>query len=281
MPTPPNLSSPVLGLEDSPRCSVHLPAGQPRDAACQRLHQQRLTSLGILASSTAHELKNLLTPIILATELATSEVPAEHSIQRALATVLTAARRARDLAQRFAEYGAARAVDRQPVAVSQIVAEVLALLRPAIPPGVSIHQSIAPGLPPVAANALHVHQVLTNLLMNAWQAMPASLGRIELRLDAVTVDDDDLSEPMSPPAGRFVRLTVTDDGVGVDAATRARIFDAFFTTNAHRRGTGLGLAIVREIIREYRGGLTVESSPGHGATFRVYWPVTACERTPA
>ncbi len=274
MQTPANRPRPISGLDNSSTRPAGAPLSAPAVSAPETLHQQRLASLGILASGTMHELKNLLTPITLATELAAAEVAPGHPLQPSLATILVAARRARDLVQRFAAYGAARPVRRQSVAVDHLAAEVLALLRPSIPATARVETFIAPALPTVAADPLHVHQVLTNLLMNAWQALPSARGRIELRGEAVSVGAQNLGEPMSPAPGAYVRLSVTDDGIGMEAATRARIFEEFFTTKAEH-GSGLGLAIVRAIVREYRGGLTVESSPGHGATFRIYWPIVA------
>jgi signal transduction histidine kinase len=246
------------------------------------LHRQRLEHLGVLASSTVHELKNLLTPMILGVELAVLEVPLEHPAQASLATVLSVARRAREIVQRFAEYGAVRHCTPRAVSLNEIVREAVALLRSSLPTGSSItHLPPRSDLPQVLTDPVYAHQVITNLLMNAFEALRPGAGEIEIALDTETITEARTNDPLYPRAGNYVRLTVKDDGVGMDDATRDRIFEKFFTTKASAGGTGLGLAIVREIMRKTGGGLMVESVPDHGATFRVYWPVAPHETPPS
>jgi signal transduction histidine kinase len=246
------------------------------------LHRQRLEHLGVLASSTVHELKNLLTPMILGVELAVLEVPLEHPAQASLATVLSVARRAREIVQRFAEYGAIRHCTPRAVALNEIVREAVALLRSSLPTGSNItHLPPKSDLPPVLTDPVYAHQVITNLLVNAFEALKPGAGEIEISLETETITEAGSGEPFHPAPGNYVRLTVKDDGVGMDDATRNRIFEKFFTTKASAGGTGLGLAIVREIMRKTGGGLMVESVPDHGATFRVYWPVASHETVPS
>lgn len=242
------------------------------------LHRQRLEHLGVLASSTVHELKNLLTPMILGVELAVIEVPSDHPAQASLATVFSAAKRAREIVQRFAEYGAVHHCAPRAVSLNEIAREAVAMLRPSLPSGSSIvHLPPPPNLPRVLTDRVYAHQVITNLLVNAFEALKPGAGEIEVALDVEKVTRSRPDDPLYPQPGDYVRLTVKDDGVGMDAVTRNRIFEKFFTTKAALGGTGLGLAIVREIMRKTGGGLTVETVPDHGATFHVYWPVAPQE----
>jgi len=260
------------------------PSGCPpvSSTAAEVLHRQRLEHLGVLASGTVHELKNLLTPMILGVELAVLEVPLEHPVQASLATVLSVARRAREIVQRFAEYGAVHHCTPRAVSLNQIVSEAVALLRSSLPTGSSItHLPPRSDLPQVLTDPVYAHQVITNLLVNAFEALRPGAGEIEIILDTATITEGRMNDPLYPRAGDYVRLTVKDDGVGMDEATRNQIFEKFFTTKAPLGGTGLGLAIVREIMRKTGGGLTVETAPDRGATFHVYWPVAPKENAGA
>lgn len=236
----------------------------------------------MLASSTVHDLKNLLTPMILGVELAMLEISPGHPAQASLTTVLAAAKRARDIVQRFAEYGAVHPCTPRPVALEEIVREAVALLRSSLPQGTRIvHRASPADLPRVLTDQVYAHQVITNLLVNAFEALKPGAGEIEVALAVEKITRGRSDDPMYPTPGDYVRLTVKDDGVGMDAATRHRMFEKFFTTKSALGGTGLGLAIVREIMRKTGGGLTVETAPNRGATFHVYWPAAPGENAPA
>jgi CheY-like chemotaxis protein len=123
----------------------------------------------------------------------------------------------------------------------------------------------------VLADRVQLHQVLMNLGANAWQAMAGRQGRIEIALAGVTVE----ASVGGPPPGRYARLSVVDSGMGMDAATRERIFDPFFTTKPAGEGTGLGLAVVDGIVQGHGGVIKVESHPGQGSAFHLYFPAAA------
>ena len=247
------------------------PAGLKADLA----HGERLKNLGLIACGVAHELKNLLTPLVIGIELTATEIASDHPAQESLAIILAAARRAGGLARRFSDYGATRKVNVELVALDEVVDEALALLRPTLQEGVEIRIHVSPNLPLVLADTIQAHQVVSNLIINAWQALVSGRGVIEIALAAEETVTGPRVQPMGPTPGQYVRLTVTDNGVGMDDATRARIFDEFFTTKAEASGTGLGLAIVRAIVLDCGGGITVESALDRGSIFNVYWPVAA------
>ncbi len=238
-------------------------------------HGERLKSLGLVACGVAHELKNLLTPLVIGIELTATEIAPDHPAQNSLAIILGAARRAGRLAQRFSDYGTIRKMNVELVALDEVVDEALALLRPTLQEGVEIRIHMSPNLPLVFADNIQVHQVVSNLIINAWQALVSGRGVIEIALAAEEIVTGPRVQPMSPTPGQYVRFTVTDNGGGMDDATRARIFDEFFTTKAEAHGTGLGLAIVRAIVLDCGGGITVESAPDRGSIFNVYWPTAA------
>jgi two-component system, cell cycle sensor histidine kinase and response regulator CckA len=136
----------------------------------------------------------------------------------------------------------------------------------------TIHGKYAKDLWAVEADQGQIEQVLLNLYVNAWQAMPAG-GALYLETGNVTIDED-RAVVHNVPAGKYVRVGVTDTGMGMDENTKRRIFDPFFTTKEMGRGTGLGLAMAYGIMKDHGGFINVYSEPGHGSTFSLYLPAT-------
>jgi two-component system NtrC family sensor kinase len=124
----------------------------------------------------------------------------------------------------------------------------------------------------VVADSGQTEQVVMNLVVNARDAMPEG-GRVIVRVEAVDVDEATAVALVEGKAGRYARLTVSDTGTGIDAQTRAKLFEPFFTTKEQGKGTGLGLSIVYGIVKQNGGYITVESEPGEGATFLIYFPI--------
>ncbi len=153
------------------------------------------------------------------------------------------------------------------------VNDALQLLRSTIPAGIEIHTHLPPGLPTVMADSAQIHQVILNLGINASHALENARGRIDVSLAALEVDDTLAATCPELHVGRYVRLTVADNGIGMNRDTLDRIFEPFFTTQPPGRGTGLGLAVVRGIVKNHDGAITVTSEPGKGTRFNVYFPV--------
>jgi CheY-like chemotaxis protein len=171
------------------------------------------------------------------------------------------------------------------VALAPIVTEALQLLRATLPAMIDISSRVPAELPPVAVDAAQLHQVIMNLGTNAAHAMRERGGRLRVLAEAVTVGVEDARLSPDLRAGPYIRLTVSDDGGGMDEATRGRIFDPFFTTKVPGEGTGLGLSVVHGIMQGHGGAITVASAPGAGTTFDLYFPVSeapaAAATTPA
>ena len=236
-------------------------------------HAQKLESLGLLAGGIAHDFNNLLVGILGNAGLALKEAPSESPIWQHLKRVETAALRAADLTNQMLAYaGKARFVTER-VDLSQLVREMVELLRVSVSRKARIDCGLAPGLPPVEGDATQLRQVVMNLITNASDAVGESGGVIRIATGVVQVDDDFLRRAALPEPlarGAHVFLEVGDSGCGMDAGTVARIFDPFFTTKFS--GRGLGLAAVLGIVRGHRGAIQVESEPGRGSTFRVLLP---------
>jgi CheY-like chemotaxis protein/two-component sensor histidine kinase len=158
------------------------------------------------------------------------------------------------------------------IALRPIVEEALKLVRAAQPAMVEIRTDLWDSVPPVAADSGQIHQIIVNLVTNAAYAIGARGGVIEVKLDALELNNDLAETLRDLPPGRYVRLVITDNGCGMDRATLSRIFDPFFTTKPLGQGTGLGLSIVHGIMKSCKGAVTVYSEPDKGTSFHLYFP---------
>jgi PAS domain S-box-containing protein len=235
---------------------------------------QKLESLGLLAGGIAHDFNNLLTGVIGNASILESEFsPASPQGEAARGLMEAADRMASLTSQMLAYSGRGRFVV-GPVDLSRHVSQIVSLIHASMPKNVELRLALDNNLPFVEADASQLQQVIMNLVINAAEAITTSQGMVEVRTGVQEVDDEELRANVtrrSPQPGKYVSLTVQDTGHGMDAATQARIFDPFFTTKF--TGRGLGLAAVLGIVRGHEGLLTVDSQPGVGTTFRVFFPV--------
>jgi len=242
----------------------------------QLRHAQRMDAMGQLAGGVAHDFNNLLSSILGNTELATLYPPGSREAGESLEAVLAASRRARDLVRQILAFSRRQEQQREPMQLHQVVREALDLMRASVPASVEFRSNVAV-VPSVLADASEMHQVVMNLCTNAWHALPGGAGVIQVELAEAEVGEAlaRLQPDLRP--GRYVRLTVADNGCGMDEATRARIFEPFFTTKPVGEGTGLGLAVVHGIVKSHDGGIVVSSHLGRGTTFALYFPVFEAE----
>jgi CheY-like chemotaxis protein len=204
--------------------------------------------------------------------LAQEEARTGQPTHDSLAQIQRAALRARALVQRISAFGRADAPALSPQPLQPIVDEVLALVRVAMPAGVTLRTAFEALPGPVLADATQLHQVLMNLCVNAAHAMKERGGVLTVRLggEDLTAEDKAAWEDVGP--GRYCKLTVSDTGHGMERSVMERIFDPYFTTKGPGEGTGLGLAVVHGIVKGHDGAIRVESEPGRGATFEVLLP---------
>jgi len=248
----------------------------------QLRESQKMEALGTLAGGIAHDFNNILAAIIGNVELAGQDIGPAHPALESLEEIRKASRRARDLVQQILAFGRRQLLERKVISLAPAIDESARLLRSTLPAGVRLDIECAPDAPAVLADATQIEQVLLNLCSNAWQAMQAQQrpGAIEIRLATHIVEGMAYcgSErrrkgeriPLRP--GRYACLSVRDNGPGMDQATRSRIFEPFFTTKPIGEGTGLGLAVVHGIAHDHDACIVVQSAPGEGATFRIYFP---------
>jgi PAS domain S-box-containing protein len=225
---------------------------------------QRLESLGVLAGGIAHDFNNILTVVLGNVSLARMGLPDDHPAVARLADAGTAVGRARDLTQQLLTFAKGGAPVRCVGPVDEVVRSSSTLALAGSSADCTLE--IAPDLWPAEIDEGQIAQVVSNLVINADQAMPAG-GRIRVLAANVRVSGG-LPHPM--PSGRYVRVSVRDDGMGIPANHLSRIFDPYFTTK--QKGSGLGLSVCYSIVKNHGGGMFVESQLGLGACFHVYLP---------
>jgi PAS domain S-box-containing protein len=234
---------------------------------------ERVESLALMAGGVAHDFSNLLTAIIANAEMLRLLVRDDRVQTATVEEVLTAANTASELVEQLLTYAGGGVIHPEPVELGELVAETLRLLRRRIRDGVELRLLADPDAPPVRGDRAQLRQIVMNLVLNAAEAIVGPSGQVEVRVRRMHLDRDFFEGGEHDPdvgPGDYVMLEVADDGTGMDAATRARIFDPFFSRR--RPGRGLGLAAVLGIVRRHRGAIAVESEPGNGSLFRVALP---------
>jgi PAS domain S-box-containing protein len=240
----------------------------------QRMRQsQKLDALGTLAGGIAHDFNNILSILRGNLLLIEADLPPDHPIAPAISEMSRACARARDLVRQILTFGRQQEQDRKIISLAEVIQEALKLLRATIPATVEIRSRIGAGLPTVLADASQIHQVVTNLGINASQAIGRGTGAITVELDEIHIDSNLAAHTPDLHEGRYVRLRFGDSGAGMTRDVLERIFEPFFTTKPLGTGTGLGLAVVRGIIKSHDGAITVYSEPGKGTHFHLYFPV--------
>ena len=247
-----------------------------------RLRQvQKMESLGTLAGGIAHDFNNLLTVIAGGLELAKIRVGSSHDANEPLNSATTAAARAKELVRQILSFSRRQPTTRSSTPLAEIVDEVAQLLRASLPSGILITTAASPDTPNVFVDPSQIHQVLMNLGTNAWQAIVRPSGRISFALDHVTVQSGSPEALSGVAPGTWVRLSVEDNGIGMNRDTLERMFEPFFTTKSSGKGTGLGLAVVHGIVIDHGGTMTVTSEPQRGTTVSVYLPPTFSAGAPS
>jgi len=244
-----------------------------------RLRQaQKMEAIGTLAGGIAHDFNNILAAIIGYAELTLADIPPWARHRNNIEQVIRAGERASDLVKQILSFSRQTEHERRPIEIRPVVKETLKLLRASLPSTIEIRNQVSARQSPVLADPTQIHQVLMNLCTNAAQAMKDRDGLLTVSLDEVDLGPEAAAGPELKP-GRYLKLTVSDTGPGIDPAIIERIFEPYFTTKKPGEGTGMGLAVVHGIVKSHGGAISVESRPGQGAAFSVFLP--AIEEEPA
>ena len=244
------------------------------DAELRLQQSQKLEAIGRLAGGIAHDFNNLLTVITVYTQMVLEGMPPADPRVADLYEVQGAARRAADLTRQLLAFSRKQVMQPQVLDLNAVVQDVEKMLRRVIGEDVRLVTSPAKGEATIRADRNQLEQVLMNLAVNARDAMPHG-GRLHISTEQLDVSRTPAAADAdaAPGPASWVRLEVRDTGVGMEEAVRARVFEPFFTTKAMGRGTGLGLATVYGIVKQSGGYITVDSVPGLGTAFSLYFPV--------
>ncbi|MCE5273349.1 PAS domain S-box protein [bacterium] len=232
---------------------------------------QKLEAVGLLAGGVAHDLNNLLTPILGYAEMLLLEESIGESAQRDIQEIVSAGGRARDLIGQLMAFGRKQTLQVKALDMNAVISNTGKLLRRTLRENIRIELHLPASIQAVRADRTQVDQVLMNLAVNAQDAMPEG-GVLSIETQDTELDADYANHHPGVIPGRYVMLSVADTGMGMDPEIRARIFDPFFTTKPVGQGTGLGLATVYGIVKQHGGHVWVYSEPGHGSIFKVYLP---------
>jgi CheY-like chemotaxis protein len=231
-----------------------------------------MEAIGLLAGGVAHDFNNILQIILGNTQMALAYDLTDAERKEGLSQMKEASERAVQLTRQLLVFGRKQPLVTEDVDLNQLVADLLKMLRRLI--GEHINVDFVPGhqLGNVRANRSQLEQVLLNLCVNARDAMPQG-GRLTIELENVFFNSGYCeAHPWARP-GRYVLMSVTDTGEGMDSSTLARIFDPFFSTKPKEKGTGLGLSVVYGIVQQHDGLIHVYSEPGVGTAFKIYLPI--------
>jgi signal transduction histidine kinase len=248
---------------------------QRRELEAELAERRRADALEVLAGGVAHDFNNLLVAVLGHTSLALSHVPADSKARHNLHQIESTARRLAELTDQMLAFSGKILLDVRPLALEEHVREAFEAVEPALPAELEVAWSLAPGAPVVAADATQLLRVTTNLLVNAAEAVAdggdLSIATGGMYLTRAALDSYAIGKEAEP--GLYGYVEVSDSGSGMDAETRDRMFEPFYTTKF--AGRGLGLASVEGLIRAHRAALSVESAPGEGTRVRVLLPAAA------
>ncbi|HMA66862.1 MAG TPA: PAS domain S-box protein, partial [Desulfosalsimonadaceae bacterium] len=244
----------------------------------EQFHQaQKMESIGRLAGGIAHDLNNLLSPILGYTEIFLEGAVPEDSLRETMMEIQNAGIRARNLVRQLLAFSRRQTLQFQLMNVNELLKEFHKLLRRTIREDISIHMHLAPELPDCKGDMGQLEQVIMNLAVNAQDAMPGG-GELTIETAKTELDENYAQLHRGAAPGAYVMLAISDTGEGMDAEIQSHLFEPFFTTKDPDRGTGLGLATSYGIIKQHGGNIWAYSEPGMGTTFKIYLPVSTTAR---
>ena len=243
---------------------------EKKSIEAQLMRAQRIESIGTLAGGIAHDLNNILTPILTSIELL-KLTETDPKARHVLKTIEDSSKRGADIVRQVLSFARGISGKRVEIHPTRLLKDIETLIRDTFPKNIQLHLSLPKACWPVLGDPTQLHQILLNLSVNARDAMPEG-GSLTITAENTVLDE--LRVAMHPQAkpGRYVTFTVRDTGIGIPAAMLDNIFEPFFTTKEVGKGTGLGLSTVVAIAKSHEGFVDVESEPGYGATFTVFLP---------
>ncbi len=244
---------------------------QYRQLEAQFLQAQKMEAIGVLAGGVAHDFNNLLNVINGYSELILDQLAAENPIRKDIERIRDAGKRAADLTSQLLAFGRKQILQPELLDVNHVIVQMSSMLRRLIGEDIEFIVSARPDLGLIHADPGQIQQAVMNLAINARDAMPLG-GRLVIETANVSLEEPYMQQHPMVPAGPYIMLAISDNGVGIDEITRAHLFEPFFTTKQKGKATGLGLSTVYGIVKQSNGFIWVYSEPGKGTTFKLYFP---------
>ncbi len=254
------------------KLSIYRDVTELKRLESQLMQAQKMESIGTLAGGIAHDFNNILFPIMGYTEMLFQDIPRESPLRKSLDKIYSGAMRAKELVRQILTFSRQEKGEVRLMEIQPVIKEALKLLRASIPATIEMKTLIPSHSPKVKADPVQIHQIIMNLVTNAYHAMEEKGGQMTISLATETVDGND-SMLAAIPAGTYNCLGVSDTGTGMDEDILEKIFDPYFTTKEPGKGTGMGLAMVHGIVTRMGGGITVTSKKQKGTCFKVYFPL--------
>jgi len=242
------------------------------DLETQLRQAQKMEAIGTLAGGIAHDFNNILGVIMGRAELSQFDISESNPAYQNIIGVLEAGNRAKDLVQQILAFSRHSEHERKLIQPGSIIKEALKMLRASLPSTIEIQQNITAESGVILADPTQIHQIVMNLCTNAYQAMEETGGVLTVSLAEIEYEASGMGKDTELASGKYLQLTVSDTGQGMESHVMERIFDPYFTTKKPGEGTGLGLAVVHGIVKGHGGSISVESEVGEGTTFQVLLP---------
>jgi len=244
----------------------------------QLIQSQKMESIGSLAGGIAHEFNNILTIIIINNEMNMRELCDSNPALRRAKRIESAGMRGKDVVKQLLTFSRQDSPTQQTTDMRSIVQGAMELVRSSTPTNIEIKLNIAKKIYPIWGNGTQINQVIINLCRNAIDAMPDMGGILTVALLNEIVEDSFVRPHPALKPGKYAKLIVNDNGIGMDETTMARVFEPYFTTKPIGKGTGIGLAVVHGIIKKHKGFIDVHSQLGRGTTFTLFFPAYEASR---
>jgi two-component system, cell cycle sensor histidine kinase and response regulator CckA len=245
---------------------------EQRNLEAQLRRSQRMESLGTLAGGIAHDLNNVLAPILMSVQILNTKI-SDPSLKKLIAALEASTKRGSEIIKQVLTFARGTEKDFAPQQLRYIVSEVEAILKQTFPKNIQIRTGVSKELSPVLGDATQLNQVLMNLCINARDAMPEG-GRLTVTAEDMFMDESYARLILDAYPGQYVMLTVADTGTGIPYDIQEKIFEPFFTTKERGKGTGLGLSSVYTIVKSHNGFIKLYSEYGKGTELKIFLPAT-------
>jgi two-component system, cell cycle sensor histidine kinase and response regulator CckA len=238
----------------------------------QLLQSQKMEAVGTLAGGIAHDFNNILAVILGNAELAADDIPPGNPAGKSLKAIHQASLRAKDMVRQLLAFSRKSDEETSLLNMTPIIKESMKMLRSAVPTSIEFKLHISGDACNILGDAAQINQIMMNLVTNASHAMSEAGGLLEVTLEKIILPEETPCFDFILPPGPHIRLKVRDTGKGIEPKILARIFEPYFTTKEVGKGTGMGLSVVHGIAKRHDGGILVESTPGEGTVFEIYFP---------